>query len=186
MSKTLSAILTVFKVARIVAKVIFILCIIGGVGSLLGLISLPLAVGLAAELTLVEEGQVATAAYPACAVGLITCAGEAVFAFLAERYCKGVLAAGTPYTFDGARECFRLGIASLIVSASIPLAVGIFSGVILLLMGMAFPDLNVSISVSVSAGLFLMFLSLLFKHGAELQQASASEDAQEAREEIRF
>ena len=46
MSKTLSHILTVFKVVRVIAKVVLILCIVGGVGCLIPLVTLPLVDGL--------------------------------------------------------------------------------------------------------------------------------------------
>ena len=104
MNKTLSTLLTIFKVAKIVAKVIFILCIIGGAGCLLGLLTLPLAASFLSAEELVEEGLTLPSAYLGCVVGAISCAGEAVLAFFAERYFKHVLAAGTPFTFDGALE----------------------------------------------------------------------------------
>ena len=170
MSKTLSNILTVFKVARIIAKVVFILCIVGGVGCLVGLFCLPFAEG-AVELFF-DEGLDLSSAYFGCIVGAITCAGEAVFAFLSERYFKTVLTAGTPFTFDGAKEIFRLGIASIIISVAIAALSGIVSFVILLFSTPTLAESDVSASISLSTGLFFLFLSLIFKHGAELQKTS--------------
>ncbi len=172
MSKTLPNILTVFKVVRIIAKVVFILCIIGGIGCLLGLLTLPMA-GALAESVLFDEGLDLSAAYLGCIVGFVACAGEAVFAFLAERYFKNVLNAGTPFTFESAKEIFRLGIISIIISVAIAVISGIAAFAIYLFSAPTTAEFDSSTSVSISTGLVFLFLSLIFKHGAEIQQAYA-------------
>ncbi len=176
MSKALSNILTVFKVARILAKVAFILCIVGGAGCLLGLITLPF-VGLVAP----AEVSLSTA-YFGCLSGLIACAGEILLAFWAEKYFKSVLDAGTPFTFAGAKECFRFGIASLIVSASVSVAVGMISFLFFLFAAPSLAESDVNLSFSLSTGLFFLFLSMIFKYGAELR-LSAEEKEVPATEE---
>lgn len=176
MNKTLSNILTVFKVAKIVAKVIFILCIVGGAGCLIGLVTLPLAEALA------EEKLNLPSAYLSCIVGAIACVGEAVFAFLAERYFGNVLNAGTPFTFEGAKESFRLGIASIIISVATSIIAGIIAFVFLLFTTPTTLETDANVSISISMGLFLLFLSLIFKHGAELQASSEEEPQQEAQD----
>ena len=174
MSKTLSNILTVFKVARIVAKVVFILCIVGGVGCLVGLFCLSFVEDLMPADLFFEAGLDLSSAYFGCIVGAITCAGDAVFAFLSERYFKNVLTAGTPFTFEGSKECFRLGVASLIVSAAISIVSAIVAGILLALAQMNVAEPDFSLSISLSTGLFFLFLSLIFKHGAELQADKAT------------
>ena len=168
MSKTLSNILIVFKVARIVAKVIFILCLIGGIGSLIGLVCLPMASGLLALDIVAAEGIDIASAYLGCLISVIVCSGEAVMAFLAERYFKNVLRAGTPFTFDGAKEVFRLGVASIIVSVAVSVLTGILTAIVLLFAYPTVIESDFNVSISLSTGLFFMFLSMLFKHGAEL------------------
>ena len=182
MSKTLSTVLTVFKIARIVAKVIFILCIVGGAGRLAALLLLPMASGVVDLLADGELSLTLASAYPACIVGIVSCAGEGVLAFLAERYFRNVLSAGTPFTLDGSKECFRLGIASLIVSVAVSVLSGIVVGIFLLL-AMDASELDSNVSVSLSTGLFFLFLSLIFKHGAELQAPAAEEPAEEPAQE---
>lgn len=172
MSKTLPNILTVFKVVRIIAKVVFILCIIGGIGCLLGLLTLPMA-GALAESILFDEGVDLSTAYLECIVGTIACIGEAVFAFLAERYFKRVINAGTPFTFESSKEIFRLGIISIIISVATSIIAGIFEFAIVMLSTAEFVESEMSASVSISTGLIFLFLSLIFKHGAEIQQAYA-------------
>ena len=173
MSKTLSNILTVFKVVRIIAKVVFILCIVGGVGCLVGLISLSFMGDLLSNPLFAEEGLSLPKAYLGCIVGAIACAGEAVFAFMAEKYFQNVLNAGTPFTFDGAKESFRLGLASIIISVATSVAAGIGSFVVLLCTSAWETNLefDLDLSVSLSTGLFFLFLSLIFKHGAEQQNS---------------
>ena len=168
MSKTLSHILTVFKVVRVIAKVVLILCIVGGVGCLIPLVTLPLLDGLFKAQLLGEMGVDLLSVYPACIVGLIACTGEAVFAFFAQRYCQNVLNVRTPFTFEGAKECFRLGLVSIIVSVAVSMIAGITLAVFLLFAPES-TEMEVSTTASLSTGLLLLFLSLVFKHGAELK-----------------
>ena len=165
MNKTLSNIMTVFKVMRILAKVVFILCIVGGIGSLIGLVLLPFADILSAE-TLSDFGIESSGAYSACIIGVIACIGEAYLASVAEKYFASVLNCGTPFTLEGSKECFKLGLTSIITSAAVSLAsiivIAVFS-----LLSIATSEINVGTSISVSLGLFLMFLSLIFKYVAE-------------------
>ena len=179
MSKALSNILTVFKVARIIAKVVFILCIIGAAGCVLGLSTI-LAVGTLRSIqVLFAEGLDLPSACLGCIVGAIACVGEAIFAFLAERYFKSVQNAGTPFTFEGAKKSFRLGIASIIISVVALIITGIASFIVLLFSSQTLVESDVSASISLSTGLFFLFLSLIFKHGAELQGSSTEQTQQE-------
>ena len=167
MSKTLSTILTIFKIARIVAQVIFIFCIIGAIGCLIGATALPMVDSLLPSELLAEEGISLTDACAACIVGLFVCSGEAVVAFFAKNYFANVLSAGTPFTFTGAKECFRLGVTSIIVSLAVAIASAITVGIFEFFFRNT-SAINVDSSISLSTGLFFLFLSLIFKHGAEL------------------
>ena len=175
MSKTLSNILTVFKVARILAKIVFICCIIGAVCCSLALFVLPMAEAVVPDDLFAQTGVDISAAYAAITVGIVACVGEAVFAFLAERYFKGVLDTETPFTFNGAKECFRLGIASLIISVATSIVAGIAAGIVVVLANTNAAELDFSTSISLSTGLFFMFISLLFKYGAEQQKTLEEE-----------
>ena len=155
MSKTQSNVLTVFKVAAIFFKVIFILCLVGVGGCLLGLVTMPIVGALPKELKSGQSVDVASACF-ACAVGLVTCAGESAFAFLAERYSKNVLAANTPFTESGAKECFRLGIASLIISLGVSFVGGMLYGIFSFAIS-SVSNLDLDLSVSLTTGLFLLF-----------------------------
>lgn len=168
MSKTLSIILTVFKVAKIVAKVVFILCIVGGVGCLISLATLPFLGGIIPAEMLTEEGLDLPSTLFASLVGVIACTGEAICAFFAEKYFGLVLEAKTPFTFDGSKKCFNLGLISIITSLAVSVASGIILGIGLLI----YPNttgFEAETSISLSTGLFFLFMSLIFKHGAETQ-----------------
>lgn len=181
MSKTLSHILTVFKVAKVIAKVVFILCIVGAAGCLLGFFAIS-AVDTFMPEALISEGVSADIGYLGCIIGVVICAAEAVFAFLSERYFKKVLNAGTPFTFDGAKQCFRLGIASLIISAAVSVISAIAVTVFLILANSGLSNSEFNVSFSITTGLLLMFLSIVFKHGAELHKASEEKAAPEEEE----
>lgn len=176
MSKTLSTILTIFKVVKIVSEVVFILCIVGAAGCLIALVALPFA--SAPALFIEGEQAIAALSYPACLIGLISCAGGAIFAFLAKRYFGRVLSVGDPFTLDSAKEIFRLGIASIIISAAQAVSAEIILGIFLLISPGA-EAYDVDFSISLTTGLFFLFLSLLFKYGAELKSTASPSAEQE-------
>lgn len=183
MSKTLSTILTVFKVAKVIAKVVFILCLVGAGGCLFALCILPLVGNLISSEWLIEEGFTSIPfACLSCLVGAIFCAAEGVFAFLAERYFANVLNQGTPFTKDSSDESFRLGIASIIISVSTSVLSGIIIG-IFTLVSENVSDFNFDASVTLSTGLFFLFMSLIFKYGAELQSLDAEDEQNNCKED---
>ena len=179
MSKTLSNLLTIFKVAKVLAKIAFILCIIGASGCALGFFALSAVDSFMPE-QLVANGINVNVAYFELIVGTVACIGAAVFSFLSGKYFKNVLAAGTPFSFDGAKECFRLGVASIIISAAVALVSAIAAGVVTILENSLALNSNIETSITFSTGLFFMFLSVIFKYGAELQPAPEKIDAEQA------
>ena len=165
MSKSLKILQTVAKVARIVCKVLFILCIVGAAGCLIGLVA-TLAFGSLFETSgMVSFGT----SVVGCAVGLLSCVGEAVLFRMGERYFERELAAGTPFTKDGAKDIFRLGIASLIVSLAVSVASGIVIG-IAWIFSSSIVEPDITMSWSLGSGLALLLLSVIFDHGAELAE----------------
>ena len=185
MSKTLSTILTLFKIARVIAKIIFILCIIGLAGCLIALLMLPLVEGILPPDILAEAGLEINSVYLACIAAAVSCAAEGVFAFLAERYFKSVIEDGTPFTFSGAKRALRLGLISLIISFATSLIVGIFLGMYAILSS-DLSSMDINTSISVSTGLFFLFISLIFKHGAEVQEAANTSRYQEYKEQEEY
>ena len=183
MSKNLSIIQKVFKVLRIISKVVFILCIVGAVGSAIGLAGVALSSALLplAELSEFAELEAEMSipfAYITCIVSCIACIGEAIMAFYAERYFKHELEAGTPFTYEGANEVFKLGIISIIVPIATSIAAGILFGVFYIF----FPEISepdMDMSFSLTSGLACLFASVIFKHGAELAEEKYNTESTE-------
>ncbi len=191
MTKTLNTVQTIMKVGRIIAKIVSVVCIIGAVGSLFGLGALIGTQGLqvsvggttVAGLIVSEAGMSIENMYLACVLGIVTCIVEAVLAWFAIRYFNHELAAGTPFTFDGAKELFRLGIINLCVM----LGLSVLQGVIFGIFWVYFPTIEEpDTTVSLSTGLAMLMLSLVFKHGAEISSPYDASFGDDVKEEIRF
>ena len=165
MSKSLKILQTVAKVARIVCKVLFILCVVGACGSLVGFIA-TLIVGPLFETSGMSPLSTSILDY---VVGLFSCAGEAILFRMGERYFEHELAAGTPFTKRGAKELFRWGIASIIVSLAVSVASAIVVGIVSVFSSSAVePD--ITMSWSLGTGLTMLLLSVIFEHAAELAE----------------
>lgn len=183
MSKTLNTIQTIMKVARVLAKIMFVIAIVGAVGSVFGLGAL---IGLGAENLhgiIQYEGSI-EGVYSACAIAIVSCVAQIVLSRLAIKYFNNEIAAGTPFTFDGAKELFRLGVINIAVS----LGASFLSALIVGILWVYFPGTdaaNVEGYASIGTGLFMMFISSIFKYGAEVA-SPAFEDFDGEKERIKF
>ena len=105
--KTLHIIQKLYKLGKVLCKVMFILCLVGFCGCIVGILSMALGaptlqfgdVTLKSMLSVGAEVTAGTV-YAAMAAGMVFCAGEAVLAKFAEHYFKRELADGTPFTLD--------------------------------------------------------------------------------------
>ena len=180
--KTLNTIQTLSKIAKIICKIVFILCLVGGIGCLVGILCLAFIpegfkLGGVTVHSMIDNSAEVTmgAAYTGMAVGVIQCAGEAVLCKFAERYFKNELAAGTPFTFEGAKELMRLGILTISISIGTTiLAAIVYQIMIHFFDGVAKIDLSNGVSVGI--GIAFIIMSLLCRHGAEIQQGEESEN----------
>lgn len=176
-NKTLKTIQVFSNIGKILSKIIFICCIVGAVGCALGIASLAvgetdvLRLGGVTIHGLIErsaETSIGTM-YTYMTVGLILCIGEIFLAKIAGDYFKHELAAGTPFTFDGAKEMFRLGICAI----CIPIGTMIIADIAYTTMNHYFTDVaDLHIDDYASAGLGIAFIlvSFICKYGAELQK----------------
>ena len=175
MKSTLKTVQTIFKVGRIISKIAFICCVIGCVGCLLGAIGLVAGFeslklggitvrGLIVQGTGMSMGTMCTAV----SVAAVFCGCEAVAAKMAETYFQNELAAGTPFTFEGANELKFLGILNLAIS----LGMIVFTAIVyaaVRLCGIYPPEgMNWEAGTGIRTGLFLLLLSVVFRYGAEL------------------
>lgn len=174
--ESLKTIQILSKLGKVLSKIIFICCIIGAVGCVVGMVCLPFAdteaikIGGVTIHGLIENraGMNLNSLYPLMSGSLIVCIGEAVIAKFAEVYFTNELAAGTPFTTSGAKELLRLGILTISVPLGTLILALIVSGVIadLLQCGEAF---KLEGSDSVTLGVMFIVMSFLCKYGAEVK-----------------
>ena len=172
MSKSLSTIQIVFKVLRIISKVVFILCIVGTVGCAIGLLTLcfiPALLSGISDIIVGETGLSVASMCVACFGGMVVCASEAVIFRFSEIYFSHELEAGTPFTYEGSKEIFRLGIISIVVPFAVSVLLGIVYGIFQVISGDS-NSVDFSTSTSIGTGLVFIFASVIFKYGAELEQ----------------
>ena len=171
--KTLNTIQTLAKIGRILSRIVYIFCMIGGIGCLAGILSLLLlpesikvgGVTVRGLIEVSEELSLGTC-YASMAAGAVICAGEAVLARLAERCFKNELTAGTPFTIDGAKELMRLGICAI----CIPVGTRVIAEILYSVLGHFMQDvgeMQLGDTVSVGLGVMMIVASLLCRYGAE-------------------
>lgn len=184
MTKTLKTIQTIMKVGRIIAKILLVLFIIGAVLSLIGFLLLIAGVDTLVGFITEANAEVDIGdCYFNCIWGCISGVANAVLAWLAIKYFNQELSVGTPFTFDGAKELFRLGIINL----SVVLGLSVMQTLIYGIIWIYFPTIETSnTEFSFSAGLLMLILSLVFKHGAEISSPYDSSFGDDVKEEIKF
>mgnify|MGYP000001758254 CR=1 FL=1 len=181
--KTLKTIQKLSKAGEILSKIMFICCIVVFCLCIAGIVSMGLGTPALKLGSVTLKGIINTEAettvgaiYTAMAVGLILCAGEAVLAKFAECYFKHELAAGTPFNLSVAKELKRLGILTI----CIPVGTQIAAEIVYAVMNQIFQDaapLRLDNSGSIGLGITFIIVSLICRHGAEIQ--SGAEDAKE-------
>ena len=169
MSKSLQVIQTIMKVAKILATVVFVFCIVGGAGCLLGLVATVAGQEMISPF-LAEYGDISIPQiYFACISGVVACVGECVLAKFAMLYFEHELKAGTPFTFAGAKEILRLGILLMAIPVASSIVLGTTEGIMEMITG-EMMELGWENSFSVTTGALFLVASFVFKHGAELAE----------------
>lgn len=174
MSKSLNTIQKICKVCKILAEIAFVLLIVGTVlmaacGVFIGMGNLEamLSSGMVNIDDMLRQSGTTQEYITAVFISLaVVMAAEAVVAKFINVYFKHELKAGTPFTFEGAKEMLRLGIITL----AVPIGASIVAAIVIAVMsGPA--DGNGEISINISLGLGLVFLALspLLRHGTELR-----------------
>lgn len=189
MSKSLKTIQTLSKIGKILSKIVFICCIIGFCGCIAGIASLAVGAGSVLRIGGVNiHGLIENASglsvgtlYASMVFGMIMTAAEAVVAKFAEVYFKHELAAGTPFTFAGAKEMLRLGILTIAVPVGAMLIGGIVYGVMMCFVE-GVQELDANDSISLGLGIMFIVLSVICKYGAELREGTAAGATEEITE----
>lgn len=173
MSKSLKTVQTVCKVCKVLAEIAFVLLVVGavlmlacgifiGTGKMNALLS---SGALVLDEMLQQSGatqEYVTAVFVCLTIIIVA---EAVVAKFINVYFKHELKAGTPFTFEGAKEMLRLGIITIAVPAGASLVATIVFGIMAAGSGL---DSEFNFEISLGMGLMFLALSPLLKYGAEL------------------
>ena len=175
MSKSLHTIQVLAKTGKILSKIVFICCLVGGIGCCVGLAALLGLQGLViggVDVTglIVERGDtpMSTLLF-ACVSGFIACAAECVLSKFAEHYFRHELEAGTPFTLAGARQIRRLGILTIALPVGALILQQIVYGVFRVFDPMT-QQWEPGNMLSVGMGILFLVASVIFQYGAELTQ----------------
>ena len=177
--KTLKTIQTISKVSKIICEIVFICCLVGGIGCALGIISLALIpesfkIGDVTFKNFVEQSADVSlgTCYASMAAAIVICAGEAVLAKIAQKYFVNELKAGNPFTFDGSKEMMVLGIYTICIPLGSNIIASIVYGILkAVLENVDKFDSDILSSVSVGLGIMFVVTGLLCRYGAELKES---------------
>lgn len=174
MEKTLNTIQTLSKIGKILSKIVFIFCIVGAVMCAAGIAVA--AFGAEAIKTagidfgsFIDGGKEMTAELLSAVLvsGIVSCIGEGVTAKFSEIYFKNELKAGTPFTFDGAKELLRLGIIAIAVS----LSCSVVNSIVYKIAGFSgSSDVGSDLGSTIGIGIMFIVMSVILKYGAEKMQ----------------
>ena len=119
--KTLNAIQRLCGIIRVVVKIVFVISVIGAVSGLLSCVIVRSGGNTEYNgttlLALIGEqfGFSENDFYVFMLSSVILCVTNAVVMFLTSRYLRDELTAGTPFTFEGAKQLLSLGIVTLVL-----------------------------------------------------------------------
>ena len=161
----------IFHVFQVLAKAAMILCSVAAglaVAALVCLLIWKNGTALYLDGRFVAVSGVAEVHAGICALlsaAVMTLTDGVLFLF-AWQYLKAEEAAGTPFTVSGADTVKKLGIRIIVL----PLVAVIISAVIYGCFGLT-PDVDISSGGCVITGGVLILVSLIFRYGAELEEA---------------
>lgn len=174
MSKSLKTVQTVCKVCKVLAEIAFVMFVVivalmlvaaifTGTGKMDALLS---SGGVVLDDMLQQTGVTQDYMVAVFVCLTIIIAAEAVVAKFINVYFKHELKAGTPFTFEGAKEMLRLGIITIAVPVGASLAATIVFDIMAAGSGL---DSEFNFEISLGMGLMFLALSPLLKHGTELR-----------------
>ena len=174
MSKSLKTVQTICKVCKVLAEIAFVMFVVivalmlvaaifTGTGKMDALLS---SGGVVLDEMLQQTGVTQDYMVAVFVCLTIIIAAEAVVAKFINVYFKHELKAGTPFTFEGAKEMLRLGIITIAVPGGASLAATIVFDIMAAGSGL---DSEFNFEISLGTGLMFLALSPLLKHGTELR-----------------
>lgn len=182
MNKNLKVIQVLAKIGRILSKIVFVCGIVGVSGCLFGIIMLALGVetikigGLTLQSIIENEASMSMGTlYTAMACSALVCGGEVAIAKFAELYFKKEVLAGTPFTDDGAKELFRLGVITICVSFGSYVLASICHGIMAALL----TDVSkYGLADTTSFGLGIVFIVVSFILKCANEQLKQNQDSE--------
>ena len=182
MEKSLRTIQKLSKLGRILSRIILIFCIVGAAFCLIGLTgwggsTLVRFADVKINGVVPESAGAALAAFRASmAGGLVSLVFEILLAGSAARYFRSELADGTPFTLRGADEMKRLGIRAIVLPLLGSLGSELVSYLVAKNLGIDLkPELHASVSLTM--GILFLVESVIFRYGAQREQAASEKDA---------
>ncbi len=180
------------KLARFICSVIVVCCVIGLVGSLLGIGGIAI-LGeefqdeindIVNEFYLEEHGFeygeiYFEDVYYILATAVLVCLMEVILAARARKYFKAEIKVGTPFTFDGAKKLKKLGVLYVVL----PIVLGILETIGFAIYSAAIgldmmPNVT-STTMGIGTGVMMLLIALVFKHGAEVSGISERKEGSE-------
>lgn len=181
-TKTLESIQKISKVGKILSKIVEICCIVGTVLCVIGAVFMSagqtdtIKIGDVSMHSLIEQSTEMSVGtmWAGIIIGLIACIIEWIIARMTGKYFKHELMAGTPFTFDGAKELKRTGVFMIVLPLIAIMMSSIVLGVANVTAGANIDEVNVGNVGSIGMGITFIILSLIFKHGAEISEQKAN------------
>lgn len=183
--KSLKVLQVLAKIGKIVSKVVYICCLVGFCGCIFGIIALAVGAdvvkigGVTLDVLLKSEADTSlSTVYTAIASAIPLCAGGAAVAKIAERYFKRELETGTPFSEEGAKELFKLGVYIIVL----PLCSLVLANIIQDIMAKVMTDVvktKLEGWTSVGLGVAFIVMALMCRYGSELNDKRESESDDE-------
>ena len=174
-SKTLNTIQTVAKIGKILSTIAYVFCLVGGICCIVGIacVGIPgsIKIGGVTIHSMIDnlQGLSLETCYTAMAMGLIVCASICVVAKMSERYFKNELAAGTPFTAEGASELLRLGICTICIPLGAIVAAEACNAIASHCLANV-AEINIDGGAPIVLGVAFIIMSLVCKSGTEMQE----------------
>lgn len=170
--KTLNTIQTLSGIGKVFSKIVSICCMVGFCGCVMGIFAMLVGKeaikfgGITLHSILETEAGVSTGTiWATIVVGMILCVGEFFVSRMAYRYFTHELAAGTPFTEEGAGELLHLGISVIWIPMVTVVLAQIAQGVIAQFLENV-EKLSLDGFDSVMLGVMFILMSLLCRYGA--------------------
>lgn len=194
MTKSLNTLKTVAKIGRILSKIVFICCLVGGIFSLVGIVSLAIGAknniqigDVNIHLFIEEKAEMSVNdLYTAMAVAIALCSTQAVLAKFSEKYFVRRLNGGTPFSADCADDTKKFGIVVIVLSLVGSFLTSLVHDVMAVVMEDVTSVSELNAGSSVWIGVMFLVLSVVFRAGLEQSNAKGEENAENQEPEEPF